>query len=119
LGHRTLSHSLLGVAIIYKIMQLLMPVIFNPNYIYPNVVFWALMIGYISHLVADSTTREGIPLFFPLKINIGIPPLKFLRIRTGSWVENLVVLPATGLYVFWFIGRYQDQLLMIVKNLSK
>jgi len=119
LGHRTLSHSILGVYIFYNLLGFILPMILNPGYIYPQIVFDAIMIGYISHLVADSLTREGIPLFFPLKISVGIPPVKFLRIKTGSWVENLVVLPATGMYIFWFIGKNQDKLLTIVKELSK
>lgn len=119
LGHRSISHSILGAYLFYKFLGFILPMILNSAYIYPQVVFDAMMIGYISHLLADSLTREGIPLLFPLKINIGFPPLKFLRIRTGSWVENLVVLPGTGMYLFWFIGKNQDRLLTIVKELTK
>ena len=78
-------------------------------------VFWAIMIGYFSHLVADSLTKDGLPLLFPLKLKFGIPPLSALRITTGSWVENFLILPAIAVYLIWFIGRNKTQLLEIIR----
>lgn len=51
------------------------------------------MIGYISHLVADTFTREGVPWLFPIPWKIGIPPFSFLRIETGGLVEKSFVFP--------------------------
>lgn len=117
--HRTLTHSFLGMFLVYRILAWLLPKILNENYLNVNVIFAAIMIGYISHLVADFVTKDGLPLLFPIKWNIGFPPISQLRITAGSWVENLVVLPGIGIYVFWFIGRNQDVLLEILRNINR
>ena len=75
------------------------------------------MIGFVSHLIADSLTVEGVPLFFPLKLNIGIPPIKKLRIQTGNWIEKFIVFPAICLYLVWFVNLNREILLLILKRL--
>jgi len=119
LKHRTLTHSFLGIFLIYTILINILPKLLNPNFVDVSVVTAAMMIGYISHLVADSLTKDGLPLFFPIKWNIGFPPFRFLRITTGSWVENFVILPGVGAYIFWFIGKNQDKVIEILKLISK
>lgn len=113
--HRTLTHSLLGVFLIFFILQFILTRLLNPSFVDVNVVFFATMIGYISHLAADSLTKDGLPLLFPLKIDFGFPPMKFLRITTGSWAENFVILPGVAAYFFWFAGKNQSQLLDILR----
>ena len=73
--HRTITHSIIGVVIIFIFFGWLLPKIFNATVINPQIVLVAIMIGVIAHLVADSFTEEGIPLFFPLKLKFGIPPI--------------------------------------------
>jgi inner membrane protein len=108
LGHRTLSHSILGVAIVYEITIRLVPKLFNATFVDPVIIIYAVLIGYLSHLVLDSITEEGIPLLFPAKWKFGFPPIKFLRIKTGHWVENLVIFPLLCIYVvglgLWWLG---------------
>jgi inner membrane protein len=118
LGHRSLSHSLLGLYLFYVLLNLILPKIFNPQFIDPQIVQYSLMIGFISHLIADGFTTEGLPLFFPLKIKLGIPPISVLRIKTGSWVENLIIFPGTIIYLFIFSYFHQSQLITIFKLLS-
>jgi inner membrane protein len=118
LKHRTITHSLLGAFLLYKLLEFALPKLLNPLYVNSHIVFISVMIGYISHLIADSFTKEGLPLFFPLGITVGIPPLKFLRVSTGSWVEKYLVLPGVGVYIFWFIGRYQESLLTVIKSIK-
>lgn len=118
LSHRTITHSLAGVVGCSYVMARFLPAVFQPNYIYWRVVFDAIMIGYISHLVADSMTKEGLPLFFPLKINVGFPPVEWLRVKTGGWVENGVILPGVIAYLFWFVGRNQEKLVGIARLLG-
>ncbi len=114
LEHRTISHSLLGVFIFYKIIQFLVPHLLNPVYVDTNLVIGSLMIGIVSHLVADSVTKEGIPLFFPFKIKVGIPPVKSLRITTGKFVENFVVFPGALIYVFYIVYLKKDIFLYLL-----
>lgn len=113
--HRTLSHSILGAIIIYYVLKFILPYILNPAHIDNEIVLFSIMVGYASHLVADSLTKDGLPLLFPINIDFGFPPLKFLRITTGSWVENYVVYPAVGIYLAWFIYEFQGPLAEIFK----
>ena len=113
--HRTVTHSLLGVFLIYKLFFWLLPKFLNPAYLNPQLILIAIMVGYISHLVADGLTEEGIPLFWPLKINFGFPPIKSWRIKTGKWFENFVVYPAIWVYLIWFIDLNKHKLVSILK----
>jgi len=100
--HRTLSHSFLGILFVYSIGLWLLPKLFNSSFINPILVFWALMIGYISHLFLDMLTEEGIPLLFPIKLKFGIPPIKSWRIKSGKWMEKFIIFPLILIYIIWF-----------------
>lgn len=110
LSHRTLSHSLIGIILFDQGSYWLFPKIFNGEYIDPYTVSMALMIGYLSHLLADSVTEEGLPLFFPLKYKFGFPPIKKWRIKTGQWFEKFVVTPGVVIYVLWTVVIQIDTL---------
>jgi inner membrane protein len=112
--HRTLSHSILGTFLIFKFLQFVLEKLLNPGFINPQIILTALMIGYISHLVADAFTREGLPLLFPLKLTFGIPPIKKLRIRTGKFFENFIVFPLTWIFTITVIYLNQDRLIEIL-----
>ena len=115
LHHRTVTHSLLGVFLTYKLFLWLLPLLLNSATIDMTVVTWSIIIGYVSHLAADSFTKEGLPLLFPLQWKIGIPPLKALRITTGEWIENYLVLPGVGVYLVWFVWTYQIMVMGLVR----
>ena len=112
--HRTLSHSLLGAFLLFKLLSWLLPKFLNPTFVDVQIVLWSIMIGFFSHLLADSVTKDGLPLFFPIDLDIGFPPIRALRITTGKWVENLIVLPGVGVYTVWFIFRHQAELAAIL-----
>lgn len=110
--HRTISHSLFGLALFgFAVSKIL-------NYAHTfllvdiNIVWWAFMFGFISHLVADSFTKEGVPWLFPIPIRFGIPPIKALRITTGKLVENSFVFPVlllTNAYLIYHnYGKFLD-----------
>lgn len=93
-GHRMISHSLLGIFIVgYLLKNIILPVIGKIILVDMNTVFDALMIGYISHLIVDSFTTQGIPLLFPIPIRVGFPPNKHLRIKTGGIFEKILIFP--------------------------
>lgn len=117
--HRTITHSILGGYLLYTFLKFALPRVFNPGYINTNMVMVSILIGFIMHLVADSLTREGLPLFFPFKWKIGFPPIEALRIPTDGIIEHLVVLPAIGVYLIWLCFTNQDKLLIILKMLHK
>lgn len=92
-GHRFLSHSLIGLMLFGFLSRYLLTVISSTLLVDMNIVWWAFIIGYFSHLVMDSFTKEGVPWIFPIPVRLGIPPLKYLRMRTGGVIENVVVFP--------------------------
>lgn len=119
LGHRTISHSLLGIFLFYKILEFILPKFLNPQFIDPQITLFAIMIGSISHLVADALTEEGIPLLFPFGFKVGFPPIRSWRIKTGMWFENLIVFPGVLIYLFVFVQNNQNQLLAIIKLVTR
>ncbi len=109
--HRNLSHSILGAAgftigAFYLFTSL-------PDYwgLNSKLLALAFSVSYLSHLLADLVTVEGIPLFFPFSKMQGFPPKPFdgLRVLTGKWFENLIIFPLVNLGL----------ILIIVLNLSK
>ncbi len=96
--HRMISHSLLGMAIAGYGLKLLLPIVGTFLIVDMHIVWWSIMIGYLSHLVTDSMTKQGVPWLFPIPIRMGIPPLEFLRMKTGGFIEKVIVFP--GLIVF-------------------
>lgn len=108
--HRTLSHSLLGGWLIYLFLSWLLPMFLSPQLVDVKVVLWSTMIGFVSHLLSDAMTKEGLPLLFPFKGTFGIPPWAKLRMTTGTWVENLVVFPGTVGYILWFAFSHQTEI---------
>lgn len=115
LQHRTISHSILGVWLIYKFLWFALPKILNPNYININLVAISVMVGIVAHIAADMLTKEGVPLLFPIPIKIGIPPISQLRITTGKFAEKFIVFPSVIVYLVWFVTSHHEQLLTLLK----
>lgn len=113
--HRTISHSAIGFILFYKVFDYIFIKILNPEFIDPKIVVASIMIGILSHLLADSFTEEGVPLLYPIKFNFGFPPIKRMRIKTGKWFEKFVVYPAVWIYLIWFINLNQEILLGVLK----
>jgi inner membrane protein len=93
-GHRFLTHSLVGLVLmgflVHWLLVFLQPIMPNVQIDY---VWWAFMIGMVSHLIMDSFTKEGVPWLLPIPIKFGFPPIKHLRITTGKAVENFIIFP--------------------------
>ena len=114
LEHRTISHSILGIYLFYKLNLFLVPKLFNPEYVNAEILIGSLMVGMVSHLFADSLTKDGVPLFFPFKIKVGIPPIRALRITTGKFMENFIVFPGVLVYIFYLIYQRKDVFLSLI-----
>lgn len=116
-GHRFLTHSLLGLVLVGFLFSILLTFL-QP--IMPGVqteyVWWALMIGMLSHLVMDTFTKEGVPWLLPIPIKFGIPPLKRFRVTTGEWTENLVALPLLIVAAGAICAAHYSQLLMFLHH---
>lgn len=116
-GHRSISHSIFGIFLFGVGMRFLLYQMGQVLLVNMEVVWWAFMIGFISHLVMDTFTREGVPWLFPIGIKLGFPPFKALRIKTGGLIEKAIIFPclliATG-YIYWVnYGKF----LMILKQI--
>ncbi len=115
-GHRFLSHSLIGIALFGFLSNLLLHFL-QP--IMPHVdimiVWYAFLIGMISHVVLDTFTKEGVPWLLPIPLKIGIPPIKRFRITTGKHVEFLVVFPALLILDIWLFYSHYNSIIQFMK----
>lgn len=93
-GHRYISHSILGVILFGLGLKWLLALASTVVLVDMGVVWWAFMIGFVSHLLMDTTTRDGVPWLFPMPIRFGFPPLRNLRVITGGFMEKVVIFPA-------------------------
>lgn len=87
-GHRTFTHSILFLVIIAWLMN---------SFIQIDALKAGLLVGMVSHYVLDMATRQGIKLFFPLRMTVRLP----LTTRTGSKVES-IVFSVLALISFYF-----------------
>lgn len=114
-GHRFLTHSLLGLALFgflaWALLGFLQPIIPHINAGY---VWWAFIIGMLSHLVMDTLTKEGVPWLLPIPIKLGFPPIKDLRITTGKAVETFVIFPGLLALDIWFSASHYQTLLALI-----
>lgn len=117
-GHRFLSHSVIGVALFgflsWLLLEFLSPLMPHTNIGY---VWWAFMIGVVSHLVMDTFTKEGVPWLLPIPVKFGIPPVKSWRITTGKKLELLVILPGLIALNIWFWAQHYDYFVNFIHSL--
>ena len=92
-GHRHMTHSLLGIAIIAWGTNWLANNIVHPDYVSQALILqYAFMIGYISHPILDTFTDWGVPWLWPLHPHLKIPPgPEEVRVTTNSFVETIIV----------------------------
>lgn len=119
-GHRFLSHSILGAFlfgfIFHYILQVLKP---SFPHLQMDVIWWAFMIGFVSHLIMDTFTTEGVPWLLPIPFKFGIPPIKALRITTGGLLERFGVFPALLLVTVYLMYVHYDKIKLILHSYLK
>jgi inner membrane protein len=84
-GHRTLTHSLLGVALFVVLVSPVASLL-------PD-LFVALVAGYVSHLVADALNTKGVLLLWPAGWRFRLLPR---GVRSGGAAELVVALAAAA-----------------------
>jgi inner membrane protein len=117
--HRMISHSILGMVIIGFILNYLLSTINKILLVDVNIVWWSIMVGYLSHLIMDSLTTEGVPWFFPIPFRFGFPPFKFLRIKTGGLWEKIIVFPGILLINGYLIATNYHKLWLFFRGMTK
>jgi len=75
-GHRGLTHSLLGLAIAAGL--------FAPLALLSLDLWLALLVGYLSHLLLDMATLEGVPLLWPKPTRCVFPGRDDLRLDQAA-----------------------------------
>jgi membrane-bound metal-dependent hydrolase YbcI (DUF457 family) len=119
-GHRTLFHSLLGLAlgslIALGLEQLVSYLLFTRGLAVPaqlvrasHLVFFAVLFGCIMHIAADGLTEGGVPLLWPNHRRFGFPPNPHWRFRTGTWPEFVIV---WGFMLLVGVGIWQSILVV-------
>jgi inner membrane protein len=88
-SHRGLTHSGLACLLIVLLAKQW------PTY-WPT----ALAIGYVSHIVADMLTRQGVPLLWPVHWRLSLLP-----IVTGGPAESVIAMGAGGWLVVAVLGK--------------
>ncbi|HUD10967.1 MAG TPA: metal-dependent hydrolase [Candidatus Saccharimonadia bacterium] len=116
-GHRFITHSIVGLALFGFLLHLVLvfihPIIPTVNSGY---VWWAFMIGMLSHLVMDTLTKEGVPWLLPLPFKFGFPPVKSLRITTGKAIETWVVFPGLLVLDIVFCATHYGLILQFIHH---
>jgi len=117
-GHRFITHSILGLVLfgfgVRALLAFLHPIM--PN-IDAEFVWWAFMIGMLSHLVMDTITKEGVPWLLPLPIKFGFPPIKAMRVTTGKLGEGIVFVVILLFDILYFGINYSAILDLIHKRI--
>lgn len=75
-GHRTLTHSLLGTALLACASSWLL--LLNPG-----ALLW-LLVGYLSHLLLDTANISGVPLLWPWHLQFWLVGNRAWRVPYGS-----------------------------------
>lgn len=119
-GHRFISHSIVGFALFGLLANLFLTFL-HP--IMPKVdihfVWLAFMVGFASHLIMDSFTKEGVPWLLPIPFKFGFPPLRALRITTGKAGEMLLVLPVLIGIDIWLVMSHYVQLTGLLHHVMR
>jgi inner membrane protein len=137
-GHRTLFHSLLGMALvggfIWGAQYLLGLILVHSGLLHTGaalgvvgaystqlragagVAFTAFLVGYFLHLCADSLTEGGVPWLWPNHVRLGFPPGRRWRFRSGSPVEPFVVLGICAFTVLFLYVRGQGSSLAVSQS---
>ena len=71
-GHRGITHSLLAVVGLCWVLKHYVFAQEGTTLFFVLIVF-PLVLGYLSHLIADVFSYAGVPLFYPLRIKVSIP----------------------------------------------
>lgn len=113
-GHRFITHSILGMALIgfasYWLLNFIHPLMPRVDI---GLVWWAFIIGMASHLLMDTFTKEGVPWLLPIPVKFGLPPLKKMRITTGKIGEKVIFLSILAFDIVFVAINYNELLTLI------
>jgi inner membrane protein len=82
-GHRTITHSLLGV--------MTLAIVSSPLILWNSSVFGFLLLGFISHLILDTFNISGVPLLWPARTVFWFFPHRAYRVAYNSPLEKFIL----------------------------
>ncbi len=118
-AHRHFSHSILGLILFGWGVNYLLNLMSKTLLVNMDIVWIAFMIGFISHLIMDSFTVEGVPWLFPIPIHLGFPPFRALRIKTGGLIEKAIVFPGLLILNGYLFFHFYEIYLSFFRNFAK
>ncbi len=118
-GHRFLSHSLVGLVLFGLGLNYLLKAMSTVLLVDMTVVWGAFMIGFFSHLIMDTLTREGVPWLFPIPIRFGFPPFRQYRVKTGGLIEKVIIFPGLLLANGYMYYNYYPKFLSFLHHYVK
>lgn len=118
-SHRMISHSFLGIGIAGFLSRWGLNALGGILLVDMNIVWVGFMVGFISHIIIDLLTKEGVPLLFPLPLKFGFPPFRFLRLKTGGMMEKSIIFPSlmllNGYLIYMNYHKYLEFLKLYIK----
>lgn len=115
-GHRGFTHSLLAVFIGLTLFYLKVP----DSWIIPADALQGLVLGYLSHILADMITPAGVPLLWPCRWRFRLPLLSPQR---GNQLERVLCM-ALFTWALWMpqtlpdnsAVRWSSQMINVLQN---
>ena len=92
-GHRGFTHSLLAVFGLLTLFYLKVP----ESWIVPGDAIQGMVLGYLSHILADMLTPAGVPLLWPCRWRFRFP---ILAPQKGNQLERVLCM-ALFAYAVW------------------
>lgn len=118
-GHRSISHSILGVVLISIVVKFILQFLSTFMTFTIDVVWGAVIIGMVSHLIADTFTTDGVPWLLPIKKRFGFPPMKMFRVKTGGTLEGIIIYPGLLLLNLYLLITHYEAYRLFVLSLGK
>lgn len=82
--HRSFSHSILGLILFYIGVRMII-----------GEISLYFAIGYISHIVSDSITNNGIELMYPMKKKVA-----FKLVKSGSKLDYIIGIASFSFFIY-------------------
>ncbi|KGA34197.1 metal-dependent hydrolase [Pectobacterium brasiliense] len=92
-GHRGFTHSFLAIAAGIFFIQTRLP----PDWPIPTDAYHAMIVGYLSHILADMLTPSGVPLLWPCRWRFRLP---ILNSQKGNQLERFLCLACIGFSLY-------------------
>ncbi|AFI90224.1 metal-dependent hydrolase [Pectobacterium parmentieri] len=92
-GHRGFTHSLLAIATGIFFIQTRLP----PSWPIPTDAYHAMIVGYLSHILADMLTPSGVPLLWPCRWRFRLP---ILNSQKSNQLERFLCLACIGFSLY-------------------